>query len=305
MSNRKFDSTPIKLENELLRLDIQTPGNPYRGSRFDWTGQIVQVTYMNKHSFCTTELINGQLINEKGRGLYNEFGIDQAVGYDDCPVGGKFPKIGVGLLTKDSNKPYDFFHNYEIQRYSFPYSVEKDKVQFFCEAEENKHEYSFQLEKQIQLNRNSFTINYTLRNKGSKTIRTNEYVHNFLSINNKNISSDYKLSFPFKVNPQKFNQLVDPNDILDINDESLTWKSVPTVPFFIAGLNGDYNGKGSWSLINVKENVGIKETTSFNVRKMNLWGNTHVVSPELFVNIIVPPESEYSWFRTFTVFLLE
>lgn len=305
MSNRKFDSIPIKLENELLRLDIQTPGNPYRGSRFDWTGQIVQVTYMNKHTFCTAELINGQLINEKGRGLYNEFGIDQPVGYDDCPIGGKFPKIGVGLLIKESNEPYNFFHNYKIQKYSFPYSVEKNRVQFFCESEVNRHEYSFQLEKQIQLSHNSFTINYTLRNKGSKVIRTNEYVHNFLSINNKNISCDYRLSFPFKINRQQFNQLVDPYNILNINDESLTWNSVPTAPFFIDGLNGDSIGKGGWSLINLKEKVGMKEIISPTAAKTNLWGNTHVVSPELFVNIVISPGSEYSWFRTFTVFTLE
>ena len=301
---KMVETMPIKLENELLQIDIQKPGNPYRESRFDWTGQIIQITYLNKHTFCTTELINGQMINEVGRGLYNEFGLDEPIGYKDCRVGSAFPKIGVGLLTKDSNDKYDFSKKYKINPYSFPYSIEKTKAQFFCETEKGQ-DYSFQLDKKIELNKNTFTIYYCLYNCGKKTINTNEYVHNFVSINNRLIDGGYKLTFPFQLRPEKFGYMVDPENVFNFQNDSLTWNTVPSTPFFIANANADYDGKGSWTLVNFEDKVGIQETVDFNVQKINLWGNSHVVSPELYIKITASPGERVCWSRTYSVFSLK
>lgn len=294
----------IKLKNEYLCLDIQEPGNPYRGSRFDWTGQIIQITYLNKHTFCTTESLDERLINKQGRGLYNEFGIDLPVGYDNCPLGGKFPKIGVGLLTRMSMRPYDFFEDYQVTPYSFPYSVEDTKVQFFCEVEKT-HEYAFQLDKRIEIDKNTFTIHYSLSNYGKKRIRTNEYVHNFLSINKKKIDSNYRLSFPFPLKLEKFGRVVNPQNVVQINIDFITWNSTPEKQFFFSNINSDYYGKGEWTLINLEEKVGIKESTDFNIQKINLWGTTHVVSPEIFFDVDILPGKCLSWSRTYTMFTLD
>ena len=95
----------LLLENNLLQLEIQEPGKGYCGSRFDWTGQITQIRYRRQHTFCTEETVDPALVNKLGRGLYNEFGIDQPLGYHDCSVGDKFPKIGIGLITRDTPGP--------------------------------------------------------------------------------------------------------------------------------------------------------------------------------------------------------
>jgi hypothetical protein len=299
-----FETVPIILENELLQIEIQKPGIPYKGSRFDWTGQIIQITYLNKHTLCTTELIGGQKINECGRGLYNEFGLDEPIGYNDCRVGNTFPKIGVGLLEKDSEDEYDFSKKYKINPYSIRYSVEKTKAQFICETEKGQ-DYSFRLEKNIELNKNSFTIYYSLFNSGKKTINTNEYVHNFLSINNRLIDGGYNLAFPFQLQPEQFGYIVDPENVFNFQNDSLTWNSVPSIPFFISKANADYLGKGSWTLFNLEDNVGIQETADFNIQKINLWGNSHVVSPELYIKIIVPPGKKMSWSRTYSILSLK
>lgn len=299
-----IEAASITLENELLRLDIQKPGKPYRGSRFDWTGQIIQVTYLNKYTFCTTELINGYEANEKGRGLYNEFGLDEPIGYYECSVGKKFPKIGIGLLTKDNNENYNFSKSYRITPYSFPYFVEKTKTQFFCETEKGK-DYSFQLDKRIELNKNTFTIFYTLYNCGKKVINTNEYVHNFLSINKKSIDKNYQLSFPFKLIPERFESIVNPGNVVQFEDGLVTWSAVPQNAFFVANINTDFNGKGKWTLVNLEEKIGIQETTDFNVQKINLWGHAHVVSPELYIKIFAEPGEKISWSRTYSIFILK
>ncbi|UCH13447.1 MAG: hypothetical protein JSV22_10060, partial [Bacteroidales bacterium] len=65
----------ILLGNSILRIEIDKPGQNYRDSRFDWTGKITQITFDNKYTFCTEETPDPELVNIKGRGLYNEFGI--------------------------------------------------------------------------------------------------------------------------------------------------------------------------------------------------------------------------------------
>lgn len=47
------------------------------------------------------------------KGLYNEFGIENALGFEETEIGDWFHKIGVGLLKKDSNT-YSLNNEYEI-----------------------------------------------------------------------------------------------------------------------------------------------------------------------------------------------
>ncbi|MFO7448149.1 MAG: hypothetical protein R6W90_17450 [Ignavibacteriaceae bacterium] len=291
----------IQLKNDCLLLLINKPGEPYRGSRFDYTGQIEQITFLNKHTFCTTETTDEFAPDNKGRGLYNEFGIDHPVGYEECPVGGKFPKIGVGLLTRKSEKPYDFFENYDITPFSFKHAVKGSLVQFICESGKIKP-YSFRLEKRIELVKNTFTIFYSLSNFGEKTLRTNEYVHNFLSINGRPIDESYKLFFPYPVEPKKFKQVVNPGNVVEINENFITWNKVPGNQFFLTNEKFAENSKGKWLLINSAEKAGIQEETDFNIQKINLWGASHVISPEIFYFFDIPPGQNRKWSRTYSVF---
>jgi hypothetical protein len=263
----------IELKNDYLSLLIQKPGEIYRGSRFDYTGQIIQVTFLKKHTFCTTETLKDNEVNKKGRGLYNEFGIDETVGYDDCPVGGKFPKIGVGLLTKGSMRSYNFFENYEVTPYSFKSSFNEAEAVFICESEK-EDKYSFKLEKRIKLNRNT------------------------------PIDENYKLYFPFKINPEKFKGTVNPGNIVQFENEVVSLKSVSEEQFFFSNINIDFRGKGEWMLIHSKDRIGIQEITDFNYQKINLWGTRHVISPEIFFQIKTEPGKSLSWSRTYKIFQL-
>lgn len=89
-----------RLSNGILTVDIADIGE-YKGTRFDWTGFITQVTLEEgKHTFCVPESLKPDE-GTGGKGLCNEFGISRAIGYDEAPIGGWFPKIGVGLLQKE------------------------------------------------------------------------------------------------------------------------------------------------------------------------------------------------------------
>ena len=88
------------LKNDQLEVHIDHPLHGYRFSRFDWMGKIREVRFKGM-LMTTSELM--EETSESGVGLYNEFGIEQAIGFDEAQEGDYFHKIGVGLLQKDSD----------------------------------------------------------------------------------------------------------------------------------------------------------------------------------------------------------
>jgi hypothetical protein len=291
------------LKNDILELEIQEPGALYKGSRFDWTGQITQIRYRGKHTLCTEETTDPGLLHMLGRGLYNEFGIDKPVGYDDCAIGDKFPKIGIGLLTRDNSEAYNFFKPYIIDPFIFNINIDKDHITYNCDASEYRG-YAFHLKKTIALLENTFSISYEFENKGRHQIVTNEYIHNFLAINRRPIDHHYKLRFSFQVDPTKFGETVNPDNIVQFEKDALTWKNQPKKQFFFSNIYCGQTENVSWMLEHNEDKIGITERVDFRILRMNLWGAGHVISPEIFYQLIVAPGEIKKWLRTYKVYQL-
>jgi hypothetical protein len=238
-----------------------------------------------------------------GRGLYNEFGIDKPVGYDDCAVGDKFPKIGIGLLTRDTADAYNFFKPYVIDPFSVTMKKGPDHISYTCNASEYRG-YAFRLLKTIALADTMFSITYRFENSGSQPIITNEYVHNFLAINRKQIDHQYKLRFPFEIEPSQFGETVNPDTVVRFGKDTLTWQSQPKKQFFFSNLHSGHTDNIFWMLEHSGEKVGIKESAGFPILRMNLWGAGHVVSPELFYELKAEPGETKTWVRTYEVYYL-
>ena len=175
------ENPPIVLRSDRLAVEIAQPGSVYSGTRFDWTGFITQVTLDGAHTFCVPEsLTPGQ--GSGGVGLCNEFGIEEVIGYDEAQPGDPFPKLGIGLLARPDEQPYNFFRPYEIVA-PFPIHVTANATQatFTVEPLECRG-YAVRLTKTVTVEGAELTIAYTLENVGEKPIVTTEYVHNFLGI---------------------------------------------------------------------------------------------------------------------------
>lgn len=293
---------PHVLKNKNLEIHFDLPNENYNFSRFDWTGKIVEVKFQGL-SLSSLECTDGENENHFGKGFYNEFGIDAALGFDEAEIGGWFHKIGVGLLKKDSPK-YLFSKPYEIQAAQFKSIVEFDRISITCKSD-TVNGYSYILEKTIELQESSFTIKYQLQNTGKKDITTTEYVHNFTAINKALISKDYLLKFPFRIKPERFGETVNPEQKVDIQPKEIMFNGTPKEPFFFSNLTGSEMVDAAWELSNRKHNIGISETGSFQTNKVNLWGWTHVISPELFFDIFIKPGQSRSWARRYELFRLK
>jgi hypothetical protein len=287
------------LKNQNLEIKIDLPLTNYNFSRFDWCGKIVSIKYKGI-LVSGVEKLNNEDENLSGKGFYNEFGIEAAVGYNEISEGEWFHKIGVGLIKKEGAE-YQFYKKYEIQPATFKVTIKSDKIIIRCKSQ-YANGYAYEYKKEIELVESGFIVTYHLKNTGTKTIITNEYCHNFLAVNNAFISSDYVLKFPFLIDSARFDASVNPEGKVEIGQKEITFNGTPVEQFFFSNISGNENVDATWELINTKNKIGISETGSFKTNKINVWGWKHVISPELFFDIRVEPGKEIEWSRTYNVF---
>lgn len=147
------------LKNKDLEIHVDLPLEKYNFSRFDWTGKIVEMKFQNiqMSGIESTDFVNE---NYFGRGFYNEFGIETAIGFDETNIGGWFHKIGVGLLKKEDSK-YHFFKKYEVKPAEFEIISEPNSLIINCKSK-NVNGYSYFLRKEIEIQTSGFIITVRL-----------------------------------------------------------------------------------------------------------------------------------------------
>ncbi len=288
------------LKNNHLKVEIAEPMELYRASRFDHAGNILQVTLGGKHTFCSSE--KKVLSPIYGFGLMNEFDIDGPFGFNEAKAGEYFHKIGVGVLLKEEDLPYDFFRHYPQEPLNYSVLLkDSDQIQFSAKSKTIR-EMAYEYTKKISVSGNQLVIEYKLLNTGTVFFETTEYCHNFMAVNRRGIDAAYELKLKGSIQPDKFKESENLN-ILDIRQNEISWKSIPEGDFFVSGLINNEVCTG-WSIGHDLEKVGVSESVDFKCYQMNLWGNAHVVSPELFHKIKLQPNQKHIWHRSYTFYNL-
>lgn len=282
---------PLRIENRRLAVDIALPGEAYRRSRFDWTAFITQVTLDGRHTFCVTEGLAGVVGNTGGIGLCNEFGIRGALGYDDAVPGQEFVKLGVGLLTRDSARPYFFAHEYRIRPFPISHRVERDRVTFTIEPLACRG-IAARLEKTVRIAGDRLSLEYRLDNVGSRPISTDEYCHNFIAIDGHPTGPANRLRTSFTLAPRTS------NEAFTANGASIRWPQTPD-RFFHCQIDGFGVGPSWWMLSHDPSGICVRERTDCAWSSFALYGTPRLISPEAFVAVDVAPGATRCWRREY------
>lgn len=286
------------LRNQLIKLEVELPGEGYLAPRFDQTGKITFCSYKGI-ALTTTELPDGNDPALNGQGFYNEFDIDHPPGFAETKIGNWFHKIGVGLLKKET-EDYHFAHRYQVRPAEFQVNSQAESILITC-AGSSHNGYGYELQKKISLEDNGFCIDYQLKNTGEKQLETSEYVHNFIGIDQSAIGRDYMLVLPVSVSEDSLPEAVNPGEKVLLRGNQVHFEGRHDSPFFFSHLFGQRQVKASWKLINLQHNLAISEKGSFDSTKVNLWGWRHVICPELFINLNLEPDQSASWSRTYLI----
>ncbi len=193
---------PTGMKHELrrgdLRVWIETDTDRLAsafGPRFDRTAQVVSVrrgglSYLDEH------------------GLVDEIGLrgNGVLGYERAKGGGRFAKVGVGTLRRDSAGEYDFTRKYPVLSLA-EVELEELSVSCLCVRQELKldERFGYRWEKRYELESNDgLAIYYRLSNLGTEPCTFEQYNHNFLRIGEDPIDESYRveLGFPFPRSPE-------------------------------------------------------------------------------------------------------
>jgi len=288
----------ILLHSNRLQVTLSYPGSAYQGSRFDWTGFITQVTLDGSHTFCVTESLQPGA-GCGGSGLCNEFGIDQPVGYDDARPGELFPKLGIGLLRRPDDDAYSFSRSYEVV-HPFPVQMATGPDQVVISVEPLAcRGYAARLIKTIRVRENHLEIAYELENAGHKAILTHEYVHNFVAIDRQPIGPDYRLRFPY---PLQLDEKASAGlEGLAIQGSEIAFGG-PLASLYLRPQGYTRSRTPQWEMLHQPSGAGLREVDDFMPLRVAVWGTFHVLSPEIFVGLSLPPRARQTWTRRFEFF---
>ncbi|EFM11413.1 conserved hypothetical protein [Paenibacillus curdlanolyticus YK9] len=293
----------IILASDQLQVEIEQCGQPgqYAGARFDWTGFVKQVKLTGSgHTFCTrVSLVPGE--EADGGGLCNEFGIGGPNGYEEAAPGESFLKIGVGALTRLSEAEYDFAEAYPIALSPVETEQGGDYIRYRS-VSPTVNGYAYTYEKTVTVTGREVAIAYRLTNNGVKPITTTEYVHNFIAINSKPIGPDYVLRLPLAfANRDGFEPIDELVKPLQMDGDSMRWEPVTDI-FYAQYSPAAEQVPFYWELKDEQTGAGLRESGSDPVAYYALWGNSHVVSPEAFVQVDLAPGETKCWTRSYTFF---
>jgi len=292
------DNILIPIRSGRLKVDVAGPGAFYKGPRFDWTGHVKQVTLDDRHTFCAVESpIHGK--GTGGLGLCNEFGITKPVKPDPALKDGRYPKWGIGLLTPPEKVTKPPTSPAIAALFPMRFEATENYVEFTVDPVECAG-YAARLVKRLTVENNTLTMNYSLQNTGKQTIVTDEYNHNFIQINDYTIGPDYRLTFPYSLTMDP--SIEEVGDIFSFAPNQLSFRHTAEKVYY--GIFNGFNKSTTnfWEMLHAPSGIGVKETVDFQVTRIAIWGEPHVLSPEFFITFTIHPGETAKWSRQYTFF---
>src|SRR3954469_23760340 len=212
-----LDSLPHKdITNGIVSAKVYLPGEGgfYRGTRFDRAGVVAHATYKGQdygqywfssyspavHDFAW---LNGQVTVSTASGAAGPSEEFTAIGFNEAGMGGKFLKVGVGILKRDT-PTYDFVHTYPVlNEGKRTASATKSSVRLTQDLSDKETGWGYSYVKTVRLvpGKPQMVIEHVLKNTGTKPIETSVYCHNFLTLATGN--EDVAISAPFEIKAEK------------------------------------------------------------------------------------------------------
>jgi hypothetical protein len=312
--------------NDLLSATIALPDarkGYYRGTRFDWSGVLTSLRYKGHDYITPWSDINDPAVSDyeyRGDkiatgttttmvGLPEEFASlpeRTAFGWEAAKPGGTFVKIGVGILRKPDDQPYDHFRQYEIvDGDKWEVQAGADAVTFKQVVNDAASGYGYAYTKKVAIvaGKSELVMEHTLRNTGTKPITGFVYEHNFMRWDNQPPGPDYSMHFAY-----------DPKPAEPLGDMPLAYngrcvsftralagkESVRSLPTGFGGAARDYDFRFEHKGLG----IGLRMTADQPLYRAVIWGMRTVFSIEPFISYDIQPGQQFSWTHTYQAYQL-
>lgn len=273
----------------------------YRGTRFDWSGQVFSLRTLRHEFFGQWYDVEDPLRHDSIMGPVEEFRTGgAALGYAEAAPGGEFVRIGVGILRKPDDGPFENFRTYEIVD-AGRWKIRRARAWVeFVHTIRPANGYAYEYRKKVRLVRQKpqLVIEHTLKNTGAKTIETDQYNHNFFVIDGLLAGPGVRVIFPFELQTvRKFSA-----DFVENRDNRV--EIVKEIPAGMSAI-GEFRGFSSSPAdydIRVEHQpagAGVRIRGSLPLVKLVFWCMRRTFCPEPYVHLSVPPGRQVSWRLTY------
>jgi hypothetical protein len=97
-----------------------------------------------------------------------------------------------------------------------------------------------------------------------------------------------------------FNRMVAPgNTDIQIQGHDFRPNTTPHAPFYFRPLGFTKSDSYQWELTHLPSGVKMREYDDFTPSRVAVWGTTHVISAEIFVDIYLHPGQAKTWTRKY------
>jgi hypothetical protein len=309
------DSAPAaEIANRPLRVKLYLPdahAGFYRGTRFDWSGVVGSLQFAGHefyppwfqrtgdvHDFIYdgADIVAGPCTAITGP--VEEFTANgKPLGFDDARPGGTFIKIGVGVLRRPDDKPYDPYRLYPIvDGGKWTVTRQAGAVEFRQEVSNPATGHGYDYRKTVSLtgDQAQMVLAHSLRNTGRRSISSSVYNHNFLYLDRQPPGPGLVLTVPF---PIQADPPLDPA-IAEVRGNQLLLKKTLTgedrVYTRISGFGPD--AKDYDVRVESRDaGVGVRITADRPLSRVALWAIRAPHSIEPFIALNVEPGAEFTW----------
>ncbi|MEO5923353.1 MAG: hypothetical protein ABIR70_05955 [Bryobacteraceae bacterium] len=288
------DPPQIEISNAATKIKLYVPDAAtgyYRATRFDWAGAMASVEWGGHNYFGKWFDKYDPSIHDSITGPVEEFG---ELGYKEAAVGESFVKIGVGALQKPSDAPYDKFHTYDIADAGRWIVITAPDHVEFRHILTNTNGYAYEYRKNVYLINNGFALEHTLRNNGTKPIKTDVYDHNFFMLDGKPTGPDVSIRLPFAPKAT-----ADLKGLAEFNDKKITFlKEFGPRDTLLTDITGfALNDFADYEIYieNKATGAGVRQASDHGMSKLALWSIRNTVCPEAYIDVNVEPGKQMHW----------
>jgi hypothetical protein len=291
----------IILENNEMKATIYTPNSKtgyYRGSRFDWSGMVGRVEFRGHTYFADWQKPHAPDNPEHGIGPAEEFDMDAPPGFAETKINESFMKIGVGKLVRSEQPANYFFNNrYVIDEPGIWTITAGRRCAEFNQSLGDTRGWAYQYAKRISIEESKLIITHTLKNTGTQPIASEQYCHNFISIDTAAIGPDYRVIFPFQ--PTITDDMAKGFEGLATLQKSVLQiaQILPEGRSLWASFGGLKNAaaENGFSVENMKTGAMISIKGTLPPSKFNFYAVRSAICPEPFVKIQAHPGESVTW----------
>jgi len=306
-----LDDLPNKtIDNGIVSAKVYLPDEFgfYRSTRFDHAGMITHITYKGhdygKYWFVKTSPDVQNFTYDKdglvahpsdvAAGPVEEFGEN---GFDAADSGGRFLKIGVGILKRDNDK-YDRFHTYPIiNRGKRTTTATKTSIRFDQVIAKDPSGYGYSYTKTVRLlpGKATLVIEDRLKNTGKKPIDTTVYNHHFMTLSPGEEGVELQAPFSLK------NTRPMPADVIKFDGARMSYlRGIVGQEQVASDLTGFTNAvaDNDFRITATKTGYGVRIRADMPVTRLLWWSVPSTMGIEPYMDVKLKPGEEKRWSHT-------